>query len=138
MAKFSKHARTIYNIAYATPLDTAGTAEGTSFEHLGLTLIDTVGADEMKKLINDDFSVTAFNKIFDNYNKNNDAHGLICVFSKTMEAKWEAWESQVADMYGKYYVTEDVDTYDNYCGVTAKWEKEVHLDEILGSAKMVI
>jgi hypothetical protein len=122
LAKFSKNARTLYNFFYATP-----PAIGQNMEALGLTALGEISAADMKTIIDDDFSVTEFNKIFERYNLNDAAKGLICSYSKQQEQKWEQWETQVAGMYGKYYIAQDSNDYKNYCGLTEKWEKDISI-----------
>ena len=124
LAKYNKAARTIYNFYHLAPSFRANA----SLEHLGLYVIEEVSESELRLLINQDFNVSQFLKVLDNYNVTNGVKGYICVHSRELEGKWESWEAQVAEMYGKYYVSEDVNSYDNLCGVTEKWEKEIQHD----------
>ena len=88
LAKYNRNARTIYN-AIKLPFARGQIInKGTNIEHLGLNVIDTVNAEEIKKMINDDFSVAEFNKIIDRYGisvnpttKVANVQGLICTYS---------------------------------------------------------
>jgi hypothetical protein len=123
LAKFNKNARTLWNFYFTNAVATGNT------KHLGIRILESISGPEMKEMLNEDFSCQQWEQIFDRYATNAvdlaACKGYVAVYSRQEEAKWEAWEAGVADMYGRYFVHEEQNDYMNYCGVTEKWEKEI-------------